>query len=132
MVFAEQKTETGFTYDCEDVFGTIHIESPKKLDAGILDDMTVVLLRIKGGAQTVQGNIETQEGLVSYTFTKRAPWEEDDEENNQEIPCENTHTSTSERASAYTAIAHRLANTFNWCRRFVEAFREAWKRGQPK
>lgn len=128
MVFAEQKTERGFIYDCEDVFGTIHIESAKQLDAGILDDMTVALLRVKGSAQTVKGDIETPGGPVSYTFTKRSQWEDD----NEETPCENTPTSTSETARESTAIAHKTASIFSWCRRFAEAFREAWKRGQPR
>lgn len=128
MIFQERTTKTGYTYDVEDVFGTIHIESTSKLDGDTLDDMVVVLLKQNLPAQTVTGEVKHKHGTVTYTYVKRPQWEEDEEEKKK--PCENTPTSTKqpERESILTCLSK--APALIWFRRFAEAFREAWRKSR--
>lgn len=123
MIFIERKKEEGYTYDLEDVFGTLHIESAQKLDAEILDGMVVLLLKQALTARIVEGEVKHEKGTVKYTFVKRPHWEHDDEEEQ----CEDTPTSTNEPESASTATPSSPTPTSNWLRQFVEAFREAWR-----
>ena len=123
MIFQERTIHNGYSYDVEDIFGTLHIESSVKLTGEILDDMVVLLLRRNISAETVTGEIKHQGGTVTYIF-KRAPAWEDDK------PCDDTHTSTKqpERESIRTRLL-RVPGLI-WCRKFAEAFREAWKKGK--
>lgn len=124
MIFQERKLETGFTYDVEDVFGKIHIDSPTKLEPDILDEMVVLLLKRNLTAETITGEVKHKDGVVAYTF-KRAPMWEDDKE-----PCESTHTSTPKQENASTPTRRLGIPILSWCKRFVVAFREAWKKGR--
>ena len=124
MIFQERKTKEAFTYDLEDVFGTLHIESSVKLDAGILDDMVVLMLRQNIKAETINGEIEHEGKKIRYTFKRASKWEDDEKE-----PCESTPTSTQKPASASTVTRLLRIPILSWCKRFAEAFREAWKRG---
>lgn len=128
MIFQEKKHNTGYTYDVEDVFGTIHIESQVQLDGSTLDDMVVVLLRQNLSAQTIKGEVETKVGKVAYTFIKRSQWDDEDEIK----PCENTPTSTQRPESVYTQTLRSIARTLNWFKRFAGAFQEAWKKSNNK
>lgn len=125
MIFQERKKEAGYTYDVEDVFGTIHIESTTKLDGDTLDEMVMVLLKQNLPAQTVTGEVKHKSGTVAYTYVKRPLWEEDEEEKK---PCENIPTSTKKQESASTATPHFTVPIWSWCKRFVVAFREAWRK----
>lgn len=126
MIFQERKKEAGYTYDVEDVFGTIHIESTTKLDGDTLDEMVMVLLKQNLPAQTVTGEVKHKSGTVAYTYVKRPLWEDDDEQK----PCESTPTSTKKPESV--SIRTRLLRipALSWCARFAEAFREAWRKGK--
>jgi hypothetical protein len=142
MVFQEIKTEEGYTYKVEDIFGEIEIKSPTRLvkitktkkgekqDGSILDDMVVLLLRKNLGAELTTGEVVHDGGKVSYTF-KRAPlWEDEDE-----TPCKNIFTSIKERAREYTQmflsnLPKRIVSIFSWYKRFAEAFREAWRKSK--
>lgn len=134
MIFQERKVETGYHYRVEDVFGTIDINSTKKLDAGILDDMVVLLLRQNVSAKEVTGSVKHDDGEVTYKFVKADLWSEPEEEK----LCENIPTSTKKQESASIAtylssLLQMPKRTMNWCKRFVEAFLEAWRnihRGQ--
>lgn len=124
MIFQERKTDTGYTYDVEDVFGTIHIESSAQLEPAVLDDMVVLLLKQNLTAQTIEGTVRHKDVTVGYTFKRAALWEEDDEQQ----PCDDTPTSTPAQATVSIAIPRSLLTVWYWCKRFVEAFREAWKK----
>lgn len=128
MIFQERKTETGFHYKVEDVFGTVDIESDAKLTPDLLDDMVVLLLGQNLSAKEVSGTVKHDGGTVAYKFVKADMWSEPEEE----TPCENTPTSTKEQASESPLLyllnfPKRIENTWSWCKRFVGAFREAWK-----
>jgi hypothetical protein len=122
MIFQEKKVTTGYTYDVQDVFGTIHIESGVQLEPDILDGMVVLLLKQNITAQTINGTVKHAQGVVSYTFTRAPLWEDDKE------PCESTPTSTDTPESASTRTPRSPATIWYWCKRFVGAFREAWRK----
>lgn len=122
MVFQEKKTEQGYEYTVEDVFGKIEIASSQQLTGEILDDMVVLLLRKNLNAEVVTGEVKHKGGVVTYKFHRASTWSEDDEE-----PCENTPTSTEKQESGSTATNRWRVPILSWCRRFAVAFREAWR-----
>lgn len=126
MIFAERKKESGFEYDVEDVFGTIHIDSSTKLDPSTLDEMVLLLLRQNLNAGEIRGEVKHAKGTVSYVFKPRTQWEDDDEKK----PCEDTPTSTPAPESASTPTSHFVIDAFNWCKKFAEAFRVAWRKAR--
>lgn len=126
MLFLERKQKNGFTYDLEDIFGTLHIESEKQLDKDLLDGMVVLLLKQTYTAQRVEGDIKTPVGKVSYTFTKRPQWEDDDEKE----PCKDTPTSTKRPEKGSTPKYRSTIPVLNWFKRFVVASREAWRKAK--
>lgn len=126
MIFAERKVERGYTYDVEDVFGTIHIESPDKLEPDLLDDMVVLLLKQNLSAEVVEGEVQHKGGTVRYRFQKAKQWDEDDDDD--DIPCADTPTSTKKQESASTPTSPSRTGALSWPRRFAGAFREAWKK----
>lgn len=126
MIFAERKTDTGYNYVVDEVFGTISIDSTVKLDGDKLDALTMLLLHQGGSAKEITGTVEHDTGTVSYTFTKRSQWSEGDdmiELCNTDIP-----TKTEKQAKPSTAIPHCVTLIYSWCRRFVGAFLEAWRK----
>ena len=128
MIFQERKQPNDeYTYNVEDVFGTAHIESSVKLTGDILDGIVMVLLKQNIAAEEIRGEVKHDKGVVQYVFKKRPQWEDDEPE-----PCNDTHTSTNEPASA--SIRTRLLRipALSWCKRFVVAFREAWRKGGNK
>lgn len=130
MVFTEQKTKKGYKYKVEDVFGVITIESDAKLNGDTLDGMVVLLLRTDGKASISTGKVETKTGIVTYRFEKRATWEPGNEDEDFKVfkPCESTPTSTKKQESEDTATNRSRVNIWSWCKRFVVAFQEAWKK----
>lgn len=129
MLFQERKTNTGYEYKVEDVFGSITIESEQKMSGDLLDEIVVILLRKNISAQTVTGEFKLTRGKVNYTFVKAPMWEEDEE---VKTPCEDTPTSTKETVSLFTRMSRSLTLTLAWCRQFVVAFQEAWKKAKEK
>jgi len=125
MIFAEQKTETGYIYDVEDVFGRIHLESDTKLPGDTLDDVVVFLLGSKSQAARIEGSATHGDSTIAYTFDRTALWSEDDEDTET---CTSTPTSTQEPESEPTATNRSKRKATSWYRRFVVAFREAWKK----
>lgn len=123
MKFLERKKEKGFTYDVEDVFGTVHIESTEKLNGDTLDNIVMALMRQNIRAETVTGEVENGDAIIKYTFKKASIWSDDDEE---EI-CKDTHTSTQEPEREYIPMFSFVKRISNWLRRFVAAFREAYR-----
>ena len=126
MIFAERKTDTGYNYVVDEVFGTISIDSTVKLDGDKLDALTMLLLHQGGSAKEVTGTVEHDAGTVSYTFTKRSQWSEDDDMIdlcNTDIP-----TKTEKQAKRYRALPRFMGATYSWLRRFVAAFLEAWRK----
>ena len=122
MIFQERKKEAGYTYDVEDIFGTITIESSTKLTADILDDMVVLLLRQNLNAGVITGEVKHKGGIVKYVFKPRAQWEEDEKES-----CEDTPTSTPKPESESIATRRSSVPVLSWLKKFAGAFREAWK-----
>lgn len=123
MIFLEKKTDQGFNYEVQDVFGKMSIDSTIKLAGDLLDDLVVLIMKQGPGAETVNGEVKHDKGVVSYTFKRAPKWEDDDE------PCENSPTSTKEPANVFTAIVRWMRNVWSWYKRFVVAFREAWRNG---
>ena len=128
MVFQEQKTETGWHYKVEDVFGTIDIDSSAQLDGDTLDAMVVLLLGQSISAETVEGTVKHATGTVTYKFVKAPQWTEDTEP----LPelCKNTPTL--KKLPAKESIVMYLLNVtgYNWCKRFVAVFRETWDKNK--
>jgi hypothetical protein len=124
MIFQEKKNKNGYTYKVEDVFGTIMIDSSVKLEPGILDDLVVLLLKTNMSAKIITGEVKHKTGVVQYRFERAPLWDNNDE------PCENTPISTPEPASAFTPTHRLRLPILSWCRRFAEAFREAWRKGK--
>lgn len=125
MIFQERKQSNDeYAYDVEDVFGTVHIESSVKLTGDILDGIVMVLLKQNISAEEIRGEVKHDKGVVQYVFKKRPLWEDDDEPK----PCNDIPTSINEPGSAYIVTFLSRVPGWNWCARFVEAFREAWKR----
>lgn len=124
MIFQERKIETGYSYDVEDVFGTVHLESDVKLDGEKLDGVVVLLLRQNIRAEEIRGEVKFESGKIIYIFKRAPTWTDDDEDD----ICENTPTSTSEQVKGSTWTANPAIRTLSLLQRFVEAFREAWKK----
>lgn len=71
MIFKEKKTESGiFSYEVEDLFGTISINSPDRLKAAELDMIVLGVMQSQADEGTIEG---TQ---VSFKFRKRPQWED--------------------------------------------------------
>lgn len=116
----------GFEYYGAGVFGDMTVHSNKPLDGDKLDGIMGLLLKDGSKAQHVNGTIKVAEDhVVSYKFTKNLQWGE--ETVNVPKPCENTSTSTKEQKSESTQTKSSTAKSSNWFKRFVVAFREAWK-----
>jgi len=132
MIFKEQKIELegemgmvpGYSYDVDDVFGEMHIESTEKIEPDILDEIVVVLLRQNIAAQTVRGTIKHKDGVIAYSFKKRPVWSDDDEKE----PCESTPTSTTEQDTVSIRTILLNVPIIRWIARFVVAFLEGWKK----
>jgi len=124
MIFQEKKTEKGYNYICQDVFGEVEIDSPEKLDGDTLDGMIRVLLKNKATSKTITGEVKTEKGIVEYKFVKTDIWSDDDEKD----ICENTPTLIKKQEKESTQTSRLLIRIWNWLPRFVGAFREAWKK----
>ncbi len=122
MIFQEKKNKNGYEYKTEDIFGTVTLVSTIKIEPEILDDIIVLLLKQNILAKTVKGTVRNGEEIISYEFIKRPIWE-DEEEN----LCENTHTSISKPEKESIATPRFKIPAINWLKRFVVAFRKAWK-----
>lgn len=122
MIFQERKTETGYHYRCEDIFGEVDIETEAKLEAGLLDDVVSFLLKQNLSAREVKGEATTEAGLIKYRFVKADQWSDDDED-----ACDDTPTSKSEQESGSLLTWLSSMPIIGWCRKFVVAFREAWR-----
>ena len=123
MIFQETKTEKGFHYRCEDIFGEVELNTESKLEAGLLDDVVSFLLRQNLSAKEVTGEVETEAGKVAYRFVKADLWSEDDEKE----PCDDTPTSKSAQENGSLVTFLFSIPILRWCRKFVVAFREAWR-----
>lgn len=133
MLYQEKKIETGFTYDVEDIFGKIHIESSTKLGPDLLDDLVVELIKQNTTAETISGEVKHSGGVVKYNYTRAPLWDESEDVVPTQDICTNIPTETEKQESWYLQILHSIYNlawvrTTNWCMKFVAVFREAWKR----
>jgi hypothetical protein len=72
MIFAEKKTENGFCYELEEVFGKVTLDSKVKLDGASLDAIVLGLMH----NQSSEGNIGEK---IKYKFERRSQWEEIEE-----------------------------------------------------
>lgn len=82
MLFAERKTEKGWSYETEDVFGTVRLESSVRLDGGTLDDVTLHLVTKGPLAARVAGDMTHPGGTLSYELVRRPAWDEEEESPN--------------------------------------------------
>ena len=126
MIFQEKKTETGYNYKVEDVFGTVVIDSEAKMTGELLDDVVLLLLKQNIRAETIDGEVKHEDGIIKYNFTKAPMWSEDDEEDI--CKTKDTYTSTKKQESVYVRILKPMTQTLDWLRRFVVAFQEAYKK----
>jgi len=126
MIFTERKTEDGYRYETNDIFGTVLIETKDtRLDSDILDGIVMLLLRSNISAGTVTGEVDTGTGTVHYEFVKKSQWEDDDED--IEI-CDNTPISTQEQVNEYTPTKRYSGSIFGLYAKFAEAFRGVLKK----
>lgn len=128
MIFQESKKESGWYYKVDEIFGTLEIDSPTQLGVNILDGMVSLLLRENLSAETITGEVKHENGIVKYTFNRAPIWDDD-----EKTPCENIPTSTREQASESIPLSpwnflKKKEIIFNWCKRFAEAFLEAWRK----
>ena len=72
MLFKERATSPGFAYTVEDLFGTITIQSAKKLDGPTLDRIVMAVLKTGATEGTVTDDI-------TFTFAINNTWQEDEE-----------------------------------------------------
>jgi hypothetical protein len=70
MIYQETKTGDTWYYKCEDMFGTLEIQSPEQLDKSILDTLTVKVMHMPSHQNTV--------GVLSYTLTRNNTWLSDE------------------------------------------------------
>lgn len=122
MIFREQKKNNGYVYDLDDVFGSLHIESLDKLDAELLDNMVVILLRQNIKASEINGEVEHNGNPVRYSFKKAPMWEDKEEEK-----CENITTSIKEPEKEYIQTNHLKTRIYYWLQRLKEKFQKVWK-----
>jgi hypothetical protein len=74
MIFLEKKTQDGYEYKVEDLFGIIDLYSEVQLPANTLDACVLSLLNHSG----TEGEIKAKEGMVKFKFTRNNEWSEDD------------------------------------------------------
>lgn len=129
MTFKEIKNEKGYTYELEEVFGTISIDTQDRLNGDLLDDLVMLLLKQNLNAKEVSGTVDTDKGQVSYKFIKAQQWGEDKCEN---IP---TKTKTPERRPIATGTLQKgnvWTRASKWLRKFAGVFHEAWKKASEE
>lgn len=69
-----QTLEAGkYVYETEDVFGTIVLKSERPLTPQSLDDIVSGILRSGANEGTITD-------WISFTFAKRSPWDESEDE----------------------------------------------------
>lgn len=77
MEYYEETTTGGFTYTCSDVFGTIEVKSPNKLEGGELDDLVAAILRMRRSQGTINDTISFRvtktTGFVNYDILTFVP-----------------------------------------------------------
>lgn len=73
MLFLEKKTQDGYEYQVEDLFGKIELFSEVQLPANTLDACVLSLLNNEGA----EGEIKAKEGMVKFKFTRINQWSED-------------------------------------------------------
>jgi len=132
MIFKEKKTQEGYQYQCEDVFGHVELVSSTRLDGDMLDSVVSLLLKQNLSAEKIEGEVKHDKGFVKYVLTPENTWKESEEHDDDES-WNDTPTSTKQPESASTArgislIANALRGAWRWSRKFVEAFREAWRK----
>lgn len=124
MLFREQKNGPGWQYDIDDLFGSASIHSDLQLDADKLDALIMVIMKHEPGAAEVNGSVKvTEDHTITYQLKRTPMWSDDEPK-----PCESTPTLTQKQASEPTPTRHYLTRLLNWSRRFVVAFREAWRK----
>lgn len=132
MQYQELKKEDSWQYYGAGVFGELEVDSSKQLDGDKLDGILNLLVTDKGTEQERTGTIKVSEGhIISYRFKKTLPW--GDEAVQPENTCNtNTPTSTKQADNESTVTLPGITRLMNWLRRFVEAFREAWRKSQSR
>lgn len=140
MIFQEKKTEKGFSYYTEDVFGKLYIQATIQIKPELLDDLVVFMLkRMKHNmaAKEITGKVELPtkaKDVIEYKFEPAELWSEDDddEELNEQTLCESIRTSIKKPADVFIVTGRLMMKTLNWCRKFAAAFRVAWKKANQK
>lgn len=134
MRWQERILKTGFEYKAIEKFGEegddgsfeITCVSPVKLSDSkegkkMLDDMVLLILKQDAPAQTVEGTVKTKKGDVLYRLVRTGAW------GNEEDTCKNTHTSTRKQVKESIVTSLLKMSGLSWCKRFVEAFRRAYR-----
>lgn len=128
MLFTWKKIPTGYEYNTtdEEVFGSITFRYHEKLEPDMCDDIVSAIMKHPGKAETIEGTIDLPDGELSYTFKKKPLWDKDD-----------TTSIEIKRAdirfkamSLLKGLATMPSSVISFCRRFVVAFREAFRRAK--
>jgi hypothetical protein len=123
MIFQEIKKDKGYQYKCEEIFGTVTMESETKLAGDDLDSIIKTLLDNTSSAKVISGDLLLGNNIIKYIFEKVDAWQDDDEN-----ICKNTPISTKKPEKEYHPILQLIKKTLSWFPRFVGAFREAWQK----
>jgi hypothetical protein len=117
MIFKEQKIKNGYKYELNEIFGDLTLESSIQLQAEVLDELVVLLLKQKTKSQEIVGEVKNEDGEIKYKFVKRSLWEDDKNET-----CKNTPTSIQKTAKEYIVMFLLKIRIINYLQRFVRVF----------
>lgn len=131
MLFIERTKETGYSYECKEIFGELLLESTEKLDDKILDKIVVQLIHANTTSPQLKGSVKVSDtNTITYVFTRAPQWSEDDEDQEKTVCYTATPTLTSKRESVSTRIRRLKMRITNWFKAFAEAYREASKKNK--
>lgn len=123
MQFAERKVETGYQYDCYDLFGHLILRYKVRLDKDVLDLCVSSILNAGKLGGHMEGELKWRDNsIIEYELHAVSQWQENEEYDTDES-WSGTPTSTKETEKEYTAISRFKTKICAWFRRFVAAFR---------
>jgi len=127
MVFAEKKTNEGFHYFTEDVFGKLDIYTDQKVDGDLLDQIVGLALDSGGSAKRSEVQVEHPDIKINYVLERSSQWQENGKHDTDEA-WSDTPIKTKRLERLYALVPNWMIQTLNWCKRFVAAFKEALRK----
>jgi hypothetical protein len=81
MDYIEKKTDDGYEYETEDVFGKLKITAGFRIDADTLDLIALSLIKTKTVSPVLRGETAVKKGKITYEMIRACPWEDDESDN---------------------------------------------------